>query len=80
MDQIAAGKGRSPKPFMLGKIKNFKADAIWHSNREPSTRKPTALEGKAAAPRPQRYCHAELYRPATLQKREPPACRHGVGA
>jgi bifunctional non-homologous end joining protein LigD len=33
MDQIAAGKGRSPKPFMLAKVKNFKADAIWHSNR-----------------------------------------------
>ena len=33
MDEIAAGKGRSPKPFMLGKKNSFKANAIWHSNR-----------------------------------------------
>ena len=31
MEDIAAGKGKSPKPFMLGK--NGKADAVWHSNR-----------------------------------------------
>jgi bifunctional non-homologous end joining protein LigD len=43
MDQIATGKGRSPKPFMLAKVKNLKADAIWHSNREGSKRKPAAL-------------------------------------
>ena len=77
MDEIAAGKGRSPKPFMLGKTKSFKADAIWHSNREASRAKPQRLrssEGKAAAPRAQeRRCHAELYRAAALQEREPPA-------
>ena len=55
MDEIAAGKGRSPKPFMLGKVKNFKADAIWHSNRNGNTRKPTALpaarrQSRSAAP------------------------------
>ena len=33
MDEIAAGKGRKPKPFMLGKAKSFKANAVWHSNR-----------------------------------------------
>ena len=27
MDEIAAGKGRSPKPFMLGKKQSFKANA-----------------------------------------------------
>ena len=32
MDQIAAGKGRAPKPFMLSG-KPAKADAVWHSNR-----------------------------------------------
>ena len=58
MDQIAAGKGRSPKPFMLGKTQNFKADAIWHSNREPSTRKPTALK-----PKPQRRPHSAIVEP-----------------
>lgn len=33
MEQIAAGKGRSPKPFMLGKSGASKADAVWHSSR-----------------------------------------------
>ena len=33
MDQIAAGKGKAPKPFMLAKGGNTKADAVWHSNR-----------------------------------------------
>jgi len=35
MQQIAAGKGRAPKPFMLAKSGkgNGKADAVWHSNR-----------------------------------------------
>jgi bifunctional non-homologous end joining protein LigD len=32
MDQIAQGKGKAPKPFMLAKDKT-KADAVWHSNR-----------------------------------------------
>ena len=40
MDQIAAGKGKAPKPFMTargqtnGQAKGLaKADAVWHSNR-----------------------------------------------
>jgi bifunctional non-homologous end joining protein LigD len=33
MEEIAAGKGRGPKPFMLGKKDSFRADAVWHSNR-----------------------------------------------
>ena len=41
MDAIAAGKGRSPKPFMLGKKKSFQADAVWHSNRNDSKAPPT---------------------------------------
>jgi len=32
MDQIAQGKGKAPKPFMLAKGKT-QADAVWHSNR-----------------------------------------------
>ena len=40
MDEIAAGKGRRPKPFMLGKVNSFKANAIWDSNGEGSARKP----------------------------------------
>ncbi|MCP3370825.1 DNA ligase D [Bradyrhizobium cajani] len=33
MDQIAEGKGRAPKPFMLAKGARAKADAVWQSNR-----------------------------------------------
>jgi bifunctional non-homologous end joining protein LigD len=33
MDQIAAGKGKSPKPFMTAASSRGKADAVWHSNR-----------------------------------------------
>jgi bifunctional non-homologous end joining protein LigD len=35
MEQIAAGKGRAPKPFMQAKSKSkrMNADAVWHSNR-----------------------------------------------
>src|SRR5579864_5259644 len=32
MDQIAAGKGKAPKPFMMADGRG-KADAVWHSNR-----------------------------------------------
>ena len=61
LDQIATGKGRSPKPFMLGNVASFKADAIWHSNRNgvtpaasPSARKakpqPLARKNGSAMP------------------------------
>jgi bifunctional non-homologous end joining protein LigD len=33
MEEIAAGKGRGPKPFMLATKSVAKADAIWNSNR-----------------------------------------------
>src|SRR5277367_30025 len=33
MAQIAAGKGKAPKPFMTVKSRAVKADAVWHSNR-----------------------------------------------
>ena len=32
MEQITAGKGRAPKPFMLAKGRTG-ANAVWHSNR-----------------------------------------------
>src|SRR5580658_376977 len=32
MQQIAAGKGRAPAPFMLGSSGRAKADAVWRSN------------------------------------------------
>ncbi len=33
MAEIAAGRGRGPKPFMLDTRKSAKADAVWYSNR-----------------------------------------------
>ncbi len=33
MAEIAAGKGRAPKPFMTAKSRRMNADAVWHSNR-----------------------------------------------
>ena len=33
MQEIAAGKGRSPKPFMLNKANTFKANAVWNSRQ-----------------------------------------------
>ncbi|MBR1130976.1 DNA ligase D [Bradyrhizobium iriomotense] len=39
MEQIAEGKGRAPKPFMLAKGKaKAKADAVWQSNRTEETK------------------------------------------
>ncbi|TFW60458.1 DNA ligase D [Bradyrhizobium sp. MOS001] len=40
MAEIADGKGRAPKPFMLAKGAKVKADAVWQSNRveEPKGR------------------------------------------
>ncbi|UPK05959.1 DNA ligase D [Bradyrhizobium sp. 170] len=60
MAQIAEGKGRAPKPFMLAKGKT-KADAVWHSNRGQAadaraSRKTAALratpETRTRAPAP----------------------------
>jgi bifunctional non-homologous end joining protein LigD len=48
MAQIAAGKGKAPKPFMLAKTQAMNADAVWHSNRgeahEARTRKAAAVK------------------------------------
>ena len=41
MAQIAAGKGRAPKPFMLAQTTSARADAVWNSNR---------ADGSAASP------------------------------
>jgi len=37
MNQIAAGKGKTPLPFMLAREK-VKADAVWRSNRDDKTK------------------------------------------
>jgi bifunctional non-homologous end joining protein LigD len=45
MQQIAAGKGKRPKPFMLASANSAKADAVWHSASAPASQK----AGAAAA-------------------------------
>jgi len=47
MQQIAAGKGKAPKPFMMVKSGPAKADAVWHSNRGDAAE--ARAENKAAA-------------------------------
>src|SRR6266404_3979764 len=47
MDQIAAGKGPRPKPFMLKSKKSAPADAVWNSNRGETAKMRTS---KATAP------------------------------
>jgi bifunctional non-homologous end joining protein LigD len=48
MDEIAAGKGKAPKPFMMAKSGRGKADAVWNSNRGDAAE--ARAEKKAAAP------------------------------
>jgi bifunctional non-homologous end joining protein LigD len=43
MEEIAAGKGRRPKPFMLAG-KAAASDAVWHSNRDGKTSKDSFLK------------------------------------
>jgi bifunctional non-homologous end joining protein LigD len=54
MDQIAAGKGKAPKPFMTAKSGSVKADAVWHSNRGDAAeaRASKSKNGKAASSTP----------------------------
>jgi bifunctional non-homologous end joining protein LigD len=59
MDEIAEGRGKAPKPFMLAKGGKTKADAVWHSNRgeaaearaktkAPSPKAPAAAKARQA--------------------------------
>ncbi|WP_441238060.1 DNA ligase D [Bradyrhizobium sp. 930_D9_N1_4] len=48
MAQIAGGKGRAPKPFMLGKGTG-KADAVWQSNRAEESKGRTVKPAPRAA-------------------------------
>ena len=52
MQQIAEGKGRRPKPFMLATAEPGKADAVWNSNRaetDGNEISPPVRQPKAAA-------------------------------
>lgn len=57
MDQIAAGKGKAPKPFMLAKGGKTKADAVWHSNRGEAAE--ARAKTKAPAPKAQLAARAK---------------------
>ena len=52
MAQIAAGKGKAPKPFMTVKSGRGKADAVWNSNRGDAaqTRAKSKVTGSQSAP------------------------------
>ncbi len=78
MDQIAAGKGRQPKPFM--RAKRFKADAIWQSKGKPEKSAKSKVRGKAvllkAAPEPIRQKPVAAKRISSLPGFvEPQLCR-----
>jgi len=49
MEQIAAGKGRGPKPFMAAGSKASAPTAIWHSNRAKGSKAPRAAAKLRAA-------------------------------
>ena len=48
MDDIAAGKGKAPKPFINAKRRG--ADAVWNSNRPAAEAEETAKPARKAAP------------------------------
>jgi bifunctional non-homologous end joining protein LigD len=50
MDQIAAGRGKAPKPFMTAKSSGTRADAVWNSNRGDAAE--ARAERAAPAPTP----------------------------
>src|SRR6202789_759528 len=52
MDQIAAGKGKAPKPFMMAKSSRTKADAVWHSNRGEAAEARAANKTGGSRPTP----------------------------
>jgi bifunctional non-homologous end joining protein LigD len=54
MEEIAAGKGRRPKAFMLADKKAFTANAVWHSHREGVTGTLKQAQASAAKPQPPR--------------------------
>jgi bifunctional non-homologous end joining protein LigD len=49
MNEIAAGKGNAPKPFMTKASLRGKADAVWHSNRGDA-HEARSRKAKATAP------------------------------
>ena len=67
MDQIAGGKGRAPKPFMLAKGKG-KADAVWQSNRAEETKGRTVKPAPRAALKSSKPAKAKATTATTARK------------
>ncbi len=70
MQQIAEGKGRRPKPFMLATSTPGKADAVWNSNRTEDggndLAEPAPLP-KAAAGKGAKIAKPERVKPITVK-------------
>jgi bifunctional non-homologous end joining protein LigD len=64
MDEIAAGKGRAPKPFMANKSGRVGADAVWNSNRGDAAE--ARAKGKAAEPSATRRKTAKVRKVASI--------------
>src|ERR1700729_3901669 len=69
MQQIAEGKGRRPKPFMLATSTPGKADAVWNSNRDEDGAKDLAAPAqlKAAAANSAEAAKAERSKPKRVK-------------
>ncbi|PAY03671.1 DNA ligase D [Bradyrhizobium sp. UFLA03-84] len=71
MAEIAAGKGRAPKPFMLARGNGkgngkAKADAVWHSNHGMAA----DARAKTKAPAPKAKLKAQLKAPPKAQPKQ----------
>ena len=90
MEQIAAGKGKAPKPFMTAKSGRGKADAVWNSNRGDAARGARKKQGNWIAvragcerqrrPRARRSRDAGFRRAAALHAGRSSARRQRAGA
>lgn len=68
MDQIAGGKGRAPKPFMLAEGTKGKANAVWQSNRAEETKGRTVKPAPRAALKSSKTSKKKTTTAATAKK------------
>lgn len=67
MEQIAEGKGRAPKPFMLKKLNGTRADQIWDSNKGLAA---NMRETRGSTKRPKQPEKRTAKAPSTTAKKE----------
>jgi bifunctional non-homologous end joining protein LigD len=72
MTDIAAGKGRGPKPFMLDTKRVAKADAVWNSNRADASQ-PVGKPARASRPAAARQRTTKAKKPPPFI--EPELCK-----